>query len=165
MTFSAPLVEAAKEVLALAKQKRLTLVTAESCTSGLLASVLSEAPGAAELLHGGFVTYTKRNKTVALGVSEELLKSKGAVCEPVACAMAEGALARSPADLAAAITGVAGPSPDEDGNPVGLVCFAVARRGFPTSHFQSHYGDIGRDAVREKAMAAALRALRRAMRP
>ena len=165
MTFSATLVEAAKEVLALAKQKRLTIITAESCTSGLLASVLSEAPGAADLLHGGFVTYTKRNKTVALGVSEELLKSKGAVCEPVACAMAEGALARSPADLAAAITGVAGPSPDEDGNPVGLVCFAFARRGFPTEHFQSNYGDIGRDAVREKAMAAALQALKRAMQP
>lgn len=163
MTFSASLVEAAKEVMALAKQNGLTIVTAESCTSGLLASVLSEAPGAARLLHGGFVTYTKQNKTVALGVSEELLASRGAVCEPVACAMAEGALARSPADLAVAITGVAGPSPDDDGNPVGLVCIAVARRGLPTAHFQSNYGDIGRDAVREKAMAAALQALTRAM--
>jgi nicotinamide-nucleotide amidase len=163
MKFSPTLVDAAEDVLALAEQKGLTIVTAESCTSGLLASVLSEAPGAAELLHGGFVTYTKRNKSVALGVSEELLKSKGAVCEPVACAMAEGALARSPADLAVAITGVAGPSPDEDGNPVGLVCIAVARHGCPAAHFQNNYGDIGRDAVREKAMAAALQALKRAM--
>jgi hypothetical protein len=74
---------------------------AESCTSGLLASVLSEAPGAANLLHGGFVTYTKRNKTVALGVPEETLITKGAVNEEVARAMAEGALKRSPADMSA----------------------------------------------------------------
>jgi nicotinamide-nucleotide amidase len=161
MPFKAKLVEAAKEVLARAKAGNLGIVTAESCTSGLLASVLSEAPGAAELLHGGFVTYTKRNKTVALGVSEALLKTKGAVCEEVARAMAEGALERSPADVSVAITGVAGPSPDEDGNPVGLVCIAIARRGFPTSSMEKSYGDIGRDAVREGAMQDALAALSR----
>jgi nicotinamide-nucleotide amidase len=162
MPFSTKLVEAAKKVLARAKAGNLGIVTAESCTSGLLASVLSEAPGAAELLHGGFVTYTKDNKVIALGVSEALLKTKGAVCEEVARAMAEGALARSPADVSVAITGVAGPSPDEDGNPVGLVCIAVARRGFPTSHMEKSYGDIGRDAVREGAMQDALAALWRA---
>ena len=116
---SQSLLNAAERVMALAKEKRLTLVTAESCTSGLLAAVLSEAPGAAELLHGGFVTYTKCHKTIALGVPEALLTRKGAVCPEVAAAMAQGALARSAADLATAITGVAGPSPDEDGNPVG----------------------------------------------
>src|SRR5438132_14417103 len=109
MAFSDNLIEAAEDVLALAKQKDQTIITAESCTSGLLASVLSEAPGAAELLHGGFVTYTKRHKTVALDVPEELLHGKGAVCPEVAIAMAEGALAHSTADLAVAITGVAGP--------------------------------------------------------
>jgi nicotinamide-nucleotide amidase len=160
--FAAALVEAATEVLALARQQRLTIVTAESCTSGLLATLLSEAPGAAEWLHGGFVTYTKQNKTVALGVPAELLAAKGAVCREVALAMAEGALARSPADIAAAITGVAGPSPDEDGNPVGRVCIAVARRGFPAGHLERDYGDIGREAVREQAMADALAVLRRA---
>jgi nicotinamide-nucleotide amidase len=160
--FAPALVEAASEVLALARQQRLTIVTAESCTSGLLATVLSEAPGAAEWLHGGFVTYTKQNKTVALGVPAALLAAKGAVCREVALAMAEGALARSPADIAAAITGVAGPSPDEDGNPVGRVCIAVARRGFPASHLERDYGDIGREAVRERAMADALAVLRRA---
>ncbi len=163
MPFNVRLVEAAKEVLARAKAGNLGIVTAESCTSGLLASVLSEAPGAAALLHGGFVTYTKRNKTVALGVSEALLKTKGAVCEEVACAMAEGALERSPADVSVAITGVAGPSPDEDGNPVGLVCIAVARRGFPTTHLRKSYGDIGRDGVRESAMYDALATLSRAL--
>jgi nicotinamide-nucleotide amidase len=162
MAFSIRLVEAAKEVLLRARAENLGIVTAESCTSGLLASVLSEAPGAAEFLHGGFVTYTKRNKVVVLGVSAALLKTKGAVCEEVAHAMAEGALERSPADLSVAITGVAGPSPDEDGNPVGLVCIAIARRGFPTCHLQKNYGDIGRDAVRESAMRDALGALSRA---
>ena len=89
MPFGPDLIEAAQKVLADAKAGNLGIVTAESCTSGLLASVLSEAPGAAELLHGGFVTYTKRNKVVALGVSEELLRTKGAVSEDIACAMAE----------------------------------------------------------------------------
>jgi nicotinamide-nucleotide amidase len=164
MSFKPALLEAAREVLAFAKEKSLSIITAESCTSGLLASVLSEAPGAANLLHGGFVTYTKRNKTVALGVPEETLITKGAVNEEVARAMAEGALKRSPADMSAAITGVAGPSPDEDGNPVGLVCIAIARRGFPTNHFEKNYGKIDRDAVRERAMADALAALSQAAR-
>ena len=90
------------------------------------------------------------------------LAAKGAVCREVALAMADGALARSPADIAVAITGVAGPSPDEDGNPVGRVCIAVARRGLPGGHLERDYGDIGREAVRERAMADALALLRRA---
>jgi nicotinamide-nucleotide amidase len=164
MAFNDELVRAAEAVLAVAKQKKLTMVTAESCTSGLLACVLSEAPGAAEFLHGGFVTYTKENKTAALGVPGKLLEDKGAVCIEVASAMAEGALARSPADLAVAITGVAGPAPDEDGNPVGRVCIAVARRGFPTQQIEKQFGAIGRDAVRARAMEDALAALMRIAR-
>ena len=163
MSFKPALVDAASDVLALARIRGLSIVTAESCTSGLLASVLSEAPGAAELLHGGFVTYTKQNKTTALGVPEELLQREGAVNAEVP-ALEEGALERSPAELAAAITGVAGPSPDEDGNPVGLVFIAVARRGFPTAYLARDYGNIGRDAVRESAIADALAALSRAAR-
>src|SRR5436309_11701143 len=108
MAFSDDLIEAAEDVLALAKKKDQTIITAESCTSGLLASVLSEAPGAAECLHGGIVTYTKRSKSMLLGVAEELLRTKGAVCDDVARAMAEGALERSPAEISVAITGVAG---------------------------------------------------------
>jgi nicotinamide-nucleotide amidase len=87
---------------------------------------LSEVPGAADHLQGGFVVYTKTNKSHALSVPANLLNSRG-VCPEVA--MAEGALARSPADVAVALTGVAGPDPDEDGNPVGLVCIAVVPRG------------------------------------
>jgi nicotinamide-nucleotide amidase len=149
---SAELAAVAKRALALASERRLGIVTAESCTSGLLATALSETPGAAEFLHGGFVTYTKENKTAALGVPADLLRTRGAVCPEVAVAMAEGALARSPADVAVAITGVAGPSKDEDGNPVGLVCLAVARTSFPSRVIERNYGDIGRDAVRERAM-------------
>ena len=160
-TLSQDLTSIAKRVLALACERRVGIITAESCTSGLLATTLSEAPGAAELLHGGFVTYTKENKTAALGISAELLKSRGAVCPEVAAAMAEGALARSPADVAVAITGVAGPAKDEDGNPVGLVCIAVARKSFPPSVLERNYGDIGRDAVRERAMKDALLELER----
>jgi nicotinamide-nucleotide amidase len=90
------------------------------------------------------------------------LQAKSAVCPEVAAAMAEGALARSPADLAAAITGVAGPSRDEDDNPVGLVCTAVACRGHPTATLEKRYGDIGREPVRETAIADSPRALRQA---
>ncbi len=161
MPMSDKLTKAAEAVLAAAGKRGLTLVTAESCTAGLLAAVLSEAPGAAKFLHGGFVTYTKRNKTVALGVPSALLQSKGAVSPEVAVAMAEGALARSPADVAVAVTGVAGPDKDEDGNPVGLVSIAVARHGFASSHISKKYDAKGRNAIREMAMADALRELQR----
>jgi nicotinamide-nucleotide amidase len=162
--FSPAVIAAAKDAMACAKAHGLSIITAESCTSGLLASALSEAPGASEHLHGGIVTYTKQSKSMLLGVSEALLRSKGAVCDEVACAMAEGALERSPADIAVAITGVAGPEPDEDGNPVGLVCIAVARRGQATAPIRRSYGDIGRDAVRERAMLDALAMLSHAAR-
>jgi nicotinamide-nucleotide amidase len=146
----------AEQALDAARRRDLSIVTAESCTAGKLVALLSEAPGAAENLHGGFVTYTKANKTRSLGVSAALLKQKGAVCAAVAVAMAEGALARSPANLAVSITGVAGPDPDEDGNPVGLVCIALARENGEPIHLENRYGDIGRDNVQEHAMADAL---------
>ena len=88
------------------------------------------------------------------------MRTKGAVSEDVACAMAEGALHRSPAKVAVAVTGVAGPAPDEDGNPVGLVCIATARRGYRTTCIRRNYGDIGRQVVRERAILDALAALR-----
>ncbi len=150
----------ANDLLGQAKRAGLTIVTAESCTAGLLSQVLSDAEGAAEHFDGGFVTYTKGHKTCALGVPGALLQGKqGAVCGEVARAMADGALLHSTATLSAAITGVAGPAPDEDGNPVGRVCIAVARRGQPTRDFERNYGDLGRDVIRERAVADALRAL------
>ena len=157
------LVERAAAVMALAERKRLSLVTAESCTGGLIAAVLSEAPGAADWLHGGFVTYTKENKTIALGVPSELIEHEGIVSEAVARAMAQGALARSPADVAVAITGVAGPKPDEDGTPVGTVHFAAARRGRAMSHVQYQFGDIGRGPCRYRGVEQALMLLKQAI--
>jgi nicotinamide-nucleotide amidase len=149
----------AERALEVAAQRKASIVTAESCTAGKLAALLSEAPGAAERLHGSFVAYTKANKTISLGVSADLLQRKGAVCAEVAIAMAEGALVRSPATFAVSNTGVAGPDPDEDGNPVGLVCIAVARINGETVPLERRYGDLGREAVQERAMADALRAL------
>jgi nicotinamide-nucleotide amidase len=156
MAFSKQLVDLAKQALEAAKAKNCSIVTAESCTAGKLSGLLSEAPGAGTLLHGGFVAYTKDSKSKALGVSAALLRREGAVCGDVAVAMAMGALTRSPANVAVAITGVAGPEPDEDGNPVGLVCIAVLRQGAPPIRVEKRYGDIGREAVQERAMADAL---------
>jgi nicotinamide-nucleotide amidase len=155
----------AEHLLRLLDVKRLTMVTAESCTAGLLAQRVADAPGAGQCFHGGFVTYTKDHKTRALAVPPALLREKGAVCGEVARAMAEGALRRSTADVAAAITGVAGPEPDEDGNPVGRVCIAVARRGGPTEDFEKRYPDEWRGDIRRRAVVDALKALIAAVEP
>lgn len=157
------LCELATGALAVLRRKNLSVVTAESCTAGRLAVLLSEAPGAAEHLQGGFVVYTKANKSQALGVPADLLKSQGAVCPGVAGAMAGGALARTPADVAVAMTGVAGPDPDEDGNPVGLVCIAVALRGQKPESVEKRYGTAPRERIQEWAMADALKVLLRAI--
>ena len=144
-----------------AKQADLGIVTAESCTAGLMCQVLADAEGASRFFHGGFVTYTKPHKSCALGVPETLLREKGAVCAERA--MAEGALKHSNAGISAAITGVAGPEPDEDGNPVGRVCIAIARRGLPTRDLERNYPDVGREEIRRRAVADALRAMTQAL--
>ena len=146
----------AADVLAQAKSSGLTIVTAESCTAGQLALELSRAVGAAKFFHGGFVTYTKAMKNAVLGVPMPLLMQKSAVCAEVAIAMAEGALERSPADISVSITGVAGPEPDEDGNPVGLVYCATARRGRPTRHVRLECGSDEQEVILETSMCRAL---------
>jgi nicotinamide-nucleotide amidase len=118
----------ARRTMHVAQKRGLTLVTVESCTAGALACALSEIEGASETLHGSFVVYTKLNKTAALGIPAELIAVHSAVSAPVAEAMARAGLKRTPADIAMAITGVAGPEPDEDGNPVGLAYVAAAIR-------------------------------------
>jgi nicotinamide-nucleotide amidase len=163
MAGSSDLVQLAERALAIARRRDMTIVTAESCTAGKLSALLSESPGAAEHLHGGFIAYTKANKVRSLGVSAELLGDKGAVCPDVALAMAAGALARSPANLAVSITGVAGPDPDEDGNPVGFVCIAVTRDDIEPQHVEKHYGNVGRHKVQEFALADALAELIRVL--
>jgi nicotinamide-nucleotide amidase len=146
----------ASGLLEAASELGLTIVTAESCTAGRLGQLLADTPGAGLHFHGGFVTYTKTQKTHALGVPEGLLRVKGAVCLEVANLMAEGALTHSPAEISIAITGVAGPEPDEDGNPVGRVCIAVVRRGDSPRTLERRYGNLSREIICERAMTDAL---------
>ncbi|MBS0295882.1 MAG: CinA family protein [Proteobacteria bacterium] len=132
-----------------------TVATAESCTGGLLASVLTDVEGFGHVFSQGWVTYTEESKIRMLGVGANLIEAYSAVSEPVARAMAEGARARSRADLAAAITGYAGRgAPDE---PPGRVYMAVAARGQPTACRRLDLGDQGRTRVRLGAIEAALR--------
>lgn len=118
----------AEHVVKLATDRHMTLATVESCTAGALVHLLAQAEGAIEAVHGGFVVYTKQNKIAAVGVPVDLLARHTAVSAEVALAMAKGGISRCPAGLVAAITGVAGPEPDDDGNPVGLVYVAVVAR-------------------------------------
>jgi nicotinamide-nucleotide amidase len=164
MNFSAALTRKAEKLLADLTAAGLTVVTAESCTCGCLACLLSRGECASQVLHGGFITYTKENKAAALGVPSELLKLCGAVSEKVARAMVVGALERTTADLAVAVTGVAGPDPDPDGAPVGLVHVAAARRGEEAIQRQLNYGRQEPNVILERAMDEALDLLRQAGR-
>jgi nicotinamide-nucleotide amidase len=146
----------AERVLKKARAAGVGLATAESCTAGRLSTLLADAPGGGEQFHGGFVTYTKENKIATLGVPRELIAAYTAVSRPVAEAMATGALDRCPADMVIAITGVAGPEPDEDGNPVGLMHIATAVRGRGMRHRSQTCRAGGRDDTRTRAMYAAL---------
>jgi nicotinamide-nucleotide amidase len=131
------------------------IVTAESCTAGLLGQTLSCCFGAATAFEGGFLTYTKEAKTQMLGVPTDLLKTCTAVHERVALAMAEGALARSPATIALAITGVTGDAPDEDGNPVGRVVIGCATAAASRA-FRCEFGNLASPALNQLAVAAAV---------
>ncbi len=130
------------------------LATAESCTGGLIAATLTEVAGSSDVVDRGFVTYSNDAKRDLLGVSEALLAGHGAVSEPVARAMAEGALARSEAHIAVSVTGVAGPGGGSAEKPVGLVHLAAARRGGETRH-ERHVFAGDRAAVRHQSVAAA----------
>lgn len=152
--------ELAQFVLALACEHELMLATAESCTGGLLASLLTDIPGKSHAFERGFVTYTNEAKHEMLGVPQQVLDTDGAVSERCARAMAEGAIAHSRADIACSITGYAEGRP---GEPAGLVHFACARKGRPTAHREMRFGDVGRAEVRIRALDSALRMLRAAM--
>jgi nicotinamide-nucleotide amidase len=143
----------AQRVLRQACDRNLALATAESCTGGLLASLLTDIPGMSHAFERGFVTYTDDAKHELLGVPRAVLEADGAVSERSARAMAEGAIDRSRADVAVAITGFTEGAP---GQPAGLVHFASARRGRPTAHYVARLGDIGRAKVRIAALEAAL---------
>jgi len=149
------LVQRAAALLKRYEAEGLRIVTAESCTGGLLAALLTEVPGSSTVVERGFVTYSNEAKTDMLGIAADLIAQHGAVSEPVARAMAEGALGRSHADVAVSITGIAGPGGATATKPVGLVHFAVAR-GAHTGALERRYGDLGRGIVREKAVEDAL---------
>lgn len=146
------------------KQKGLMIATAESCTGGLVAALLTEISGSSAVVERGFVTYSNEAKTELIGVPADLIAAYGAVSEPVARAMAEGALARSRADVAIGITGVAGPTGGTDAKPVGLVHFGLTRKGAATIHLERRYGDLGRGNVRRRAVEDALALLEQAAR-
>lgn len=153
--------EAVERLLEAACGKELSLVTAESCTGGLLASILTDVSGKAHAFERGFVTYTNDAKAEMLGVDRALLDDPGPVSEPVARAMAEGALAHSRGDLALSVTGFAGPAgPDDE---PGLVHFGLARRGGPTLHRCEHFGSEERGHVRVRCLETALAMLQSAV--
>lgn len=141
----------AYQLLEKACEADLSLATAESCTGGMIASLLTDVPGASHAFERGFITYTHEAKAEMLGVSEDLLERRGAVTREVAIAMAEGALERSRADIALSVTGYAG-----GGKEPGLVHFACARAGRKTAHRAEHFGDIGRGRIRIACMEVAI---------
>ncbi|MEK7342275.1 MAG: CinA family protein [Pseudomonadota bacterium] len=152
---------AAADLLKAACDADVKLATAESCTGGLLASLLTDVEGASHAFERGFAVYTKDAKTEMLGVSSALIDALGAVSEAVARAMAEGAIAHSRADVALAITGYAGTAPDDEED--GLVHFACARLSGTTQHRVAHFGGIGRGPVRISSLRIALDMMRQAV--
>lgn len=150
-----------QDVLRTACAGGMSLVTAESCTGGLLASLLTDIDGAGKAFERGFVTYSERSKCELLGIAQADIERCGAVSAEVAAGMARGALAGSEGDIAVAITGFAGPA--GPGDEPGLVHLACVRRNGEIARREEHFGDIGRGAVRIAALRSALQMLQSAM--
>jgi nicotinamide-nucleotide amidase len=149
------LADRARHVLRLAGERSLMLATAESCTGGLIASLLTDIEGRSGCFERGFITYSEQAKCELLGIAPDLIRRCGAVSEEVARAMVCGALDRSAAQVACAITGFAGRGEDED-DEAGLVYIAAAREGRDARVGEYHFGELGREGVRHRAAAAAL---------
>lgn len=159
--FPDDLIAAAQSLLTAARAKNLKIVTAESCTGGLIAGLLTEIAGSSEVVERGYVTYSNTAKTECLNVSSSLIERHGAVSREVAEAMAEGALKHARADIAVAVTGIAGPGGGSPQKPVGLVHIAVRRKGHIIRHHECRFGDIGRTPVRLATVREALEMLLR----
>ncbi|MGX5722451.1 CinA family protein [Shinella zoogloeoides] len=151
--------ETARRIVNDFSARGLMIATAESCTAGLIAGVITEIAGSSNAFDRGFVTYSNAAKQQMIGVSAETLKAHGAVSRPTALEMAEGAIRHSNADISVAVTGIAGPGGGTDEKPVGLVHLAAARKGRETLHREMRYGDIGRSAVRLATIRTALEML------
>lgn len=147
--------ETAARLIEMLRALKFTIVTAESCTGGLIAAALTEIPGSSDVVDRGFVTYSNAAKESVLGVPSEILRRHGAVSEQAARAMAEGALRASPCDVSVAVTGIAGPGGGSAEKPVGLVHFGAARRGGPVLHREARFGDLGRAEIRRRSVLAA----------
>ena len=146
-------------VLESCRKAKLKLATAESCTGGMVAAALTDIAGSSDVVERGFITYSNEAKMELLGVPQAMVEAHGAVSPHVAKAMAEGALAHAPVDLAVSITGIAGPSGGSERKPVGLVYFGLARRGRePRVERHLFHGD--RAAIRRSAVECALELLR-----
>jgi nicotinamide-nucleotide amidase len=150
------LVQLAHALLDLCRARKLRIAAAESCTGGLVSAPLTEIAGSSDVFERGFVTYSNEAKQAMLGVAAATLASHGAVSRETALAMAQGALARAPVELAVSITGIAGPGGAVAGKPVGLVHFAAAARSGGLIHRERRYGDIGRAQVRHASVIEAL---------
>lgn len=157
--FPADLIAVAEKLLADCRARKLTIATAESCTGGLIAGLLTEIAGSSDVVERGFVTYSNEAKAEAIGVPADLIAKHGAVSEQVARAMAAGALARSHAALSVAVTGVAGPGGGTATKPVGLVHLVAARRGGAVLHRECRFGQIGRSGIRLATVRVALEML------
>lgn len=149
------IVDAAKKLLDICRRKELTIATAESCTAGLVAGTLSEVPGVSSMLERGFITYSNQAKQEMLGVPAATLDAHGAVSRETAEAMAKGALAHAPVDLAISVTGVAGPDGGSADKPVGLVHFGGASRSGQLVHVEKRFGNPGRAEVRKRSVLQA----------
>jgi nicotinamide-nucleotide amidase len=159
--FSLEIVTLARLLVDEARERSLRIVTAESCTGGLVASLFTDVEGASRAFERGFVVYTNEAKCELLAIDKATLRRCGAVSRDTAVAMALGALAHSHGDIAIAITGFAGPAgPDDE---PGLVQFACARAGRPTRHREEHFGDIGRGPVRLHCLSVAIEMLHAAI--
>jgi len=152
---SEAITEKARQVIALLASRGEMIVTAESCTGGLIAGALTEIAGSSEAVFGGFVTYANRAKVEMIGVDEHLIERWGAVSESVAEAMAEGARETAGTEVSVAVTGIAGPGGGSEAKPVGLVYLACTTAA-GTRVIERRFGDIGRQEVREATVLAAL---------
>jgi nicotinamide-nucleotide amidase len=158
---AAALGDHAVRVLAKARERRLTFTTAESCTGGLLASLLTDQEGFGRCFDRAFVTYTDQSKCDMLGIERVEIERHGVVSAEIARAMAEGALERSEADIALSITGFAGPAgPDDE---VGLVHLACALRGGRVAERACHFGPLGRERIRNLTVQRALEMMEEAV--
>ena len=138
------------------RERGVKITTAESCTGGMVAALLTSIAGSSDVFDCGFVTYSNEAKIGMLGISPEIIVEFGAVSRECALAMVHGAILKSAATLAVSITGIAGPGGGSTTKPVGLVHFACARRNGATLHREERFGDIGRDGVRKASVEVAL---------